>query len=109
MRRFLLTALLAGTALWLTGCPTEEQKHIEPAKSGERTTVLGQTLDRADRSVCEQYLGQLNQAAMMYYQNNEAYPPDLAAVIKESQLPASELKNCNYRYDPASGKVSLVR
>ncbi len=110
MTRRVASALLLGGLLFaLTGCPTAEQTKLTPAKSGERQTTVGKTLDRADRSACEQYVAQLNQAAQMYKVNNEGYPPDLASVIKESGLPASELQNCNFRYDPASGRVSLVR
>ncbi len=102
-------ALAAGVLLALTGCPTEEMLHPKPAKSGERQTTYGKALDRADRSACEQYVGQLNQAVQAYKVNNEAYPPDLATVIKESGLPASELQNCKFDYDPATGRVSLAR
>ncbi|NWG75290.1 MAG: hypothetical protein HXY24_11890 [Rubrivivax sp.] len=100
-------------ALWLllvlglAGC-TPQPLDLTPKKSGERTTTIGHALDRADKSVCEQYLGQLNQAVMMYRMENEANPPDLAAVIKASGLPASELANCTYTYNPATGVVSLA-
>jgi hypothetical protein len=102
---FLALALFAA----LTACVTPEQQHMEKAKSGERTTTLGKALDKADTVPCDEYLSQLNQASMMYAQSNEKNAPDLQTVIKESQLPASELANCKYVYDPATGKVSLVR
>jgi len=107
MRRVLLLGLGCLFLLTIAGCL--EPTKLTPTKSGERTTTYGKALDRADRSACEQYVGQLNQAAMVYYQDHEAYPPDIATVIKQSMLPASELANCKFRYDPASGKVSLVR
>lgn len=93
------------------GCTMEPPpKKIEPAKSGERSTVYGHALDRADRSVCEQYLGQLNQAVQLYRTDHEGQnPPDLAAVIKLSGLPASELQNCRYTYNPQTGQVSLAK
>lgn len=92
----------------MSGCVTEEQKHLTPTKSGERVTTMGKALDAADRSACGTYVGQLNQAAMIYQQNNELYPPDLATVIKESQL-GDAVKDCKFTYDPATGRVSLVR
>lgn len=100
--------VLGGSLLLLCGCPTEQDLKITPAKSGERSTTIGGVLDRTDRSVCEQYLGQLNQAAQMYYSANESYPPNLEAVIKESGLLKSELANCQYKYDPQTGRVSLA-
>ncbi|MBI5832147.1 MAG: hypothetical protein HZB16_07535 [Armatimonadetes bacterium] len=109
MRDLLLAIGLVSLVVCISGCVTEEQKHLTPTEHGKRTTTYGKALDRAEDSACEQYLGQLNQAVTMYASTNEKYPPDLAAVIKESGLPASELKNCKYVYDPATGKVALVR
>ncbi|MCC7495024.1 MAG: hypothetical protein IT204_21930 [Fimbriimonadaceae bacterium] len=103
-RRVWWLGLLAGVAL-LAGC---EPKKLEPTKSGERTTVLGKTLDRADKSECEQYVGQLNQAVAAYRVSNESNPPDLKTVVKESGLPESVLQNCKINYDPATGLVSLA-
>lgn len=109
MRHLTVALGLALVCALCAGCVTEEQKHLTPTKSGERTTSLGKALDTADRSACTQYVSQLNQAAMMYQQMHESLPPDLATVIKESALPADELKNCKFTYDPASGRVALVR
>ena len=104
-----LIALLA-VALFaaLHGCVTPEQQHMEKAKPGERTTTLGKALDKAETVPCGEYLSQLSQAAQMYYQNNEKYPPDLQALAKEAQL-QSILADCKFTYDPATGKVGLVR
>lgn len=109
IKRLSIATFLAALLLALTGCPTEEQTHITPAKSGERSTVYGHALDRADQSACEQYVGQLNQTVQMYRANNESNPPDLATVIKESGLPASELQNCKFDYNPQTGVVSLAK
>lgn len=109
LQRFATVLFLAGAMLALTGCPTQEQLHPTPTKSGERETVYGQALDRADKSACEQYVAQLNQAAQMYRTTNEQFPPDLATVIKESGLPQSELANCKFNYDPATGRVTLAK
>lgn len=111
MNRRLGVWLAALLALILAGCATQPvPKKITPAKSGERSTVYGHALDRADQSVCEQYLGQLNQAVQMYRADHDGQnPPDLAAVIKESKLPASELQNCKYEYNPQTGQVSLAK
>ena len=109
MRDLLLALGLVSLVVLVSGCVTEEQTKITPKEHGQRTTTYGKAIDRAEDSACEQYLGQLNQAVAMYVSTNEKYPPDLATVIKESGLPASELKNCKYLYDPATGKVSLVR
>jgi hypothetical protein len=105
------TMLLA--AVWLTvlaGCVTEEQTRITPAKHGERKTTLGKAIDKAEDAPCDLYLGQLQQAVVMYRQDHEDQnPPDIEAVIKASGLPKSELVNCKYTYDPATGKVGLAR
>lgn len=93
--------------LALLGC-TSKPLDFTPKKSGERETTLGHALDRADKSVCEQYLAQLNQAVMMYRMENETNPPDLETVKKLSGLPESELENCTYAYDSATGVVSLA-
>lgn len=108
MRRLMILVLGCLFLAALAGC-LESTTKLTPTKSGERTTTYGKALDAADRSACGTYVGQLNQAAMVYHQEHEAYPPDIATVIKESKLPASELANCHFTYDPASGKVSLVR
>lgn len=109
MRHLHFWLVAGGLLVVTTGCVTEEQKRITPAKSGERQTVYGQALDRAERSACEQYLQQLNQAVQIYRMENEANPPDLATVIKTSGLPQSELQDCKYTYDPTTGRVGLVR
>ena len=108
-RRLATVGLLGGLLFALTGCPTQDQLKLEPTKSGERTTTYGKVLDRAEKSACEQYLSQLNQAVQAYRTDHESNPPDLQTVIKESKLPASELQNCKYAYDPASGRVSLAK
>jgi hypothetical protein len=98
-------------ALMLAGCETQPvPKKITPAKSGERSTVVGGVLDRTDQSVCEQYLGQLNQAVQLYKVDHDGQnPPNLETVIKQSGLPASELQNCTYQYNPQTGQVSLAK
>jgi len=109
MKDLLLAVGLVSLLVCVSGCVTEEQTKIKPTEHGQRTTTLGKTIDRAEDSACEQYLVQLNQAVGVYVATNEKLPPDLATVIKESGLPASELKNCKYQYDPATGKVTLLR
>ncbi len=109
IKRAATAVLLTGLLFGLTGCPSQDSLKIQPAKSGERQTTYGKVLDRVDRSVCEQYLGQLNQAVQVYRSEHEVNPPDLATVIKASGLPASELQNCKYTYDPATGRVSLAK
>ncbi|HAZ62822.1 MAG TPA: hypothetical protein DCZ72_04325 [Armatimonadetes bacterium] len=109
MRSWLWAAVCAAALWYLTGCVSEEQTKITPTPHGEATTTLGKTVDRAEDSACEQYEAQLNQAVAMYIATNEAPPPDLATVIRESGLPASELANCKYTYDPATGRVALLR
>ncbi len=103
-----LAALLA---LMIAGCDTQPvPKKITPARSGERSTVVGGVLDRADQSVCEQYVSQLNNAVKLYQQDHEGQnPPDLAAVVKAWGGPASELQNCNYQYAPQTGVVTLAK
>ena len=99
-------------ATMLAGCEPPKSREIDltPNKSGERETVYGHALDRADRSVCEQYVGQLNGAVKLYQQDNEGKnPPDMAAVIKAWGGPASELQNCTYQYNPQTGQVSLAK
>lgn len=108
MKRIGIAALLL-VACGLAGCPTKEQQHIEPARSGERSTVIGGVLDRADQSECEQYVHQLNQAVQVYRIDHETNPPDLAAVVAASGLSPSVLGNCTINYDPNTGAVTLVK
>jgi hypothetical protein len=109
MRTPLLAFVVVALAAILTACVTEEQKHLTPTPSGQRTTTLGKALDAADRSACEQYLSQLQQTVQMYSADHDGkFPPDIAAVIKEAKL-ESVTKDCHYTYDASTGKVGLVR
>jgi hypothetical protein len=108
--------LLAATSLLLglAGCfenepPKKPAHQIDPNANTDYPGALGSAYQRGQQSACEQYLGQLNQTVQMYRVSNDSNPPDLATVIKESGLPASELQGCEYAYDPATGRVSLKK
>lgn len=109
----LLTVAAIGS---LSGCdkgpPPADQMFEEARETREREgaqTTYGQALERAEESTCEQYVGQLQATVQLYQMDHGAYPPDLATVIAESKLPPSELQDCNFQYDPATGRVSYQR
>ena len=107
MRQQVLWWLVSlGALAVMLGC---EPTKLEPTKSGERQSVYGKVLDRADQSACEQYLSQLNQASQMYHSDHEAFAPDLATVIQSSKLPPAELQNCKYSYNAQTGRVTLAK
>ena len=110
MKRYLFAVVFALCFSLFAGCVTKEQTTITPAKAGEKTTVFGKSIDKANDTACAQYLSQLQGGVQMYQQSNDgAMPPDFNAVCKAAGFTASMLGECKFQYDPQTGRVSLAR
>ena len=77
------------------------------ARSGEGTTVLGGTKERANEVLCQNNLSQLRAAIATYAATAAMNPPSLGGLQAEVSL-TCPVGGEPYQYDPGSGRVRCI-
>ncbi|MBO4548442.1 MAG: hypothetical protein J5758_04420 [Abditibacteriota bacterium] len=98
--------ILAVVMYMMNGTKKQEPDTLTDFSHSEKHTVYGKAMDAGNAVTCRSNIGNVRNAINMYFQSNEAAPPDLKTLNLPDSTTKCAVSGQPYTYDPRTGAVA---